>query len=192
MSLLALAGVSAVRGGRTLFAGLDLTLRAGEAAVVTGPNGAGKTTLLRIAAGLADADAGTVDRGERIAWLGEGAALDGERSLAAALEFWAFADGEADPRGRVATGLAAFGLAALGEVPVRLLSTGQRRRGALARVVASAAALWLLDEPANGLDASAVAALETALAAHRAAGGAVLVATHQPLALPDAREVRIG
>ena len=192
MSLLALAGVSAVRGGRTLFAGLDLTLRAGEAAVVIGPNGAGKTTLLRIAAGLADADAGTVDRSGRVAWLGEGAALDGERTLAAALHFWAVADGEADPRGRVATGLAAFGLTALGEVPVRLLSTGQRRRGALARVVASGAALWLLDEPANGLDASAVAALEAALAAHRAEGGAVLVATHQPLALPDAPEVRIG
>lgn len=192
MSLLALAGVSAVRGGRTLFASLDLTLRAGAAAIVTGPNGAGKTTLLRIAAGLADADAGTVDRAGRVAWLGEGAALDGERTLAAALHFWAVADGEGDPEGRVAKGLAAFDLTALGEVPVRLLSTGQRRRGALARVVASGAALWLLDEPANGLDASAVGALEVALAAHRAAGGAVLVATHQPLSLRDAHEVRIG
>lgn len=192
MTLLALARVSAVRGGRTLFAGLDLTLSAGGAVVVTGPNGAGKTTLLRIAAGLSAPDAGTIARTALIAWLGEGAALDGERSLAAALRFWAVADELPDPDARVERGLTALDLGQLADVPVRLLSTGQRRRGALARVVASGAELWLLDEPANGLDTAAVTALEGALAAHRAAGGAVLVATHQPLDLPDAREVRIG
>ena len=192
MTLLALAGVSTVRGGRTLFADRDLTLAAGAATVVTGPNGAGKTTLLRIAAGLVAPDAGTVERNARIAWLGESAALDGERELAAALRFWAVTDAAPDPDGRVARGLAAFDLTDLAEIPVRLLSTGQRRRGALARVVASEANLWLLDEPANGLDATAVGALESAVAVHRAAGGAVLIATHQPLDLPDAQTVRIG
>ena len=74
---------------------------------------------------------------------------------------------------------------------MRLLSTGQRRRAALARVVASGAELWLLDEPASGLDVASVAVLEALIARHRAEGGAVLVATHQPLALPDAIEVRL-
>lgn len=192
MSLLTLAGLSAVRGGRTLFAALDLTLAPGEAAVATGPNGSGKTTLLRIAAGLSRADAGTVARTERVAWLGEPTALDGERTLAAALHFWANTDGLPDPEGRVARGLAMLDLSDLASVPVRLLSAGQRRRCGLARVAASGADLWLLDEPTNGLDAAAMASLERVLAEHRAAGGAVLAATHQPLALPGAQMVRIG
>lgn len=192
MTLLALADVTAVRGGRTLFDRLDLTLAPGGAAIVTGPNGAGKTTLLRIAAGLADADAGTVRRTGRVGWLGEPAALDGERTLAAALRFWAATDELSEPDARVARALAAFALTELAQVPVRLLSAGQRRRGALARTVASEAELWLLDEPANGLDTAATALLETALAAHRASGGVALVATHQPLDLPDAQAIRIG
>lgn len=192
MTLLALTGVAAVRGGRKLFEALDLSLAPGGAAVVTGPNGAGKTTLLRIAAGLAEPDAGTVSRTGRIAWLGEAAALDAERSLATALRFWAASDDRPGPAARVARGLAAFGLSELAEVPVRLLSAGQRRRGALARTVAGEADLWLLDEPANGLDAAGLALLQQALAAHRAVGGAVLVATHQPIDLPDAHAMPIG
>lgn len=186
MSLLTLAGLAGARGGGTLFADLDLTLAAGGAALVTGPNGAGKSTLLRIAGGLLAPAAGRVERTGRVAWLGEAAALDGERTLAQALAFWAQLDG-ADVAERTVRGLAAFGLTELGEVPVRFLSTGQRRRAALARVVASRADLWLLDEPANGLDAASVTALEAAIAGHRDGGGAVLVATHQPLALPGAQ-----
>ncbi|MCH7863045.1 MAG: ATP-binding cassette domain-containing protein, partial [Proteobacteria bacterium] len=87
--------------------------------------------------------------------------------------------------------LAAVGLADLAPVPVRMLSTGQRRRAALARVVASGAPVWLLDEPGNGLDIASVALLEGLIAGHRAAGGIALVATHLPLALPDAREVAL-
>lgn len=192
MTLLRLAGVAGVRGGRVLFDALDLALAPGAAALVTGPNGAGKTTLLRIAAGLLPPAAGRVERTGATAWLGEAAALDGERTLAAALRFWARADGADDADERVARGLAAVGLAALAAVPVRFLSTGQRRRAALARVVASAAPLWVLDEPANGLDAAAEAALAALIAAHRAAGGAVLAASHQPLALPGAARVALG
>ena len=88
--------------------------------------------------------------------------------------------------------LDAVGLAHIAEVPVRLLSTGQRRRAALARVVASGAPVWLLDEPANGLDVASVAVLERLIAEHRAGGGTVLVATHTPIALPDAVEVILG
>ena len=84
-----------------------------------------------------------------------------------------------------------LGLAELAQVPVRLLSTGQRRRAALARVVASGAAVWLLDEPANGLDAASVATLERLIADHCAAGGIALVATHLPLSLPQAHEIAL-
>jgi heme exporter protein A len=92
---------------------------------------------------------------------------------------------------RVAAALGAVGLDDLEDVPVRLLSTGQRRRAALARVVAAGAALWLLDEPASGLDAAAVARLEALIDGHRGGGGAVVVTTHQPLALPDAATVTL-
>ena len=84
-----------------------------------------------------------------------------------------------------------MGIDHLAEIPVRFLSTGQRKRAALARVVASGARLWLLDEPANGLDTASVAALEAAIDTHRAGGGAVLVASHVPVALPDAQDLRL-
>ncbi|MEP7007172.1 MAG: ATP-binding cassette domain-containing protein, partial [Sphingomonas bacterium] len=83
-------------------------------------------------------------------------------------------------------------LSALAEVPVRLLSTGQRRRAALARVVASGAPVWLLDEPANGLDDASVGTLETLIASHRAAGGIALIATHLPIDVPGAQSIALG
>jgi heme exporter protein A len=169
-----------------LFEGVSFVLAPGDAALVTGPNGAGKSSLIRVAAGLLTPAAGAIEGSAPRALLGEAAALDPELSLAAALRFWAEIDGRADA---VPTALEAVGLAALAQVPVRLLSTGQRRRAALARVVASGAPIWLLDEPANGLDIESVRALEGLIAAHRANGGIALVATHLPLALPDAIEV---
>lgn len=186
-ALLRLAGVTARRGGRTLFEGLDLVLQAGEAAVLTGPNGIGKSSLIRLAAGLLRADAGQVARAEA-ALADEHLALDERRRLGDALAFWARRGG----REQVAAGMAAMGLDHLAEVPVRMLSTGQRKRAALARVIASGAPLWLLDEPANGLDGEGQERLAAAMAAHRAAGGAILAATHQPLGLDDARQVALG
>jgi heme exporter protein A len=177
-------GVAGARGGRVLFEGVSLDLRAGDAALVTGPNGAGKTTLLRILAGLLRPLAGRVVREGGVGWAGEALALDGERPLRDALGFWAGVDG-------AVPALAALGLEPLGQVPVRLMSTGQRRRAALARVVASGAGVWLLDEPANGLDVGAVAVLERLVAEHRGGGGCVVVASHQPVALPGAVEVRL-
>ncbi|SFP95948.1 heme ABC exporter ATP-binding protein CcmA [Sphingomonas rubra] len=186
--ILRLDQVACARGGRLLFANLDLTLGRGDAGVVTGPNGAGKSSLLRLCAGLLRPFEGRIETGSR-ALLGEQCALDGERALAAALAFWATLDGTRD---RVEPALAAVDLLPLADVPVRLLSTGQRRRAGLARVVASGAALWLLDEPANGLDTASIARLEALVADHRAAGGAVLVATHLPLALPGGATIALG
>jgi heme exporter protein A len=181
---LAFRNVACARGGRLLWSGIDFTIGPGAAMLVTGPNGAGKSSLLRIAAGLLRPFDGTVERVAPPALLAEQHALDPELPLARALGFWAMLDG-----GRPA--LDAVNLAPLAEVPVRLLSTGQRRRAGLARVVASGAPLWLLDEPASGLDLDSVAMLENLVAAHRAGGGAVLVASHTALDLPDAQALAL-
>jgi heme exporter protein A len=187
LSLLELRAVACIRGGRLLFEGLDLHLEPGGAALAIGPNGAGKSSLIRIAAGLLPTAAGTVEREGPAALADEGLALDPKLTLAQALGFWSRLDGTGPNQA-----MAAMGLARLGRVPVRMLSTGQRKRAALARVLASGAPLWLLDEPANGLDPDGQARLEGAIAAHRAGGGAVLAASHQPLALPGAARVSLG
>ncbi|QLC25239.1 heme ABC exporter ATP-binding protein CcmA [Parasphingopyxis algicola] len=187
---LTLAGLGCVRGDRALFSGLDLALKAGGAALVTGPNGAGKTSLLRVIAGLLPKPAGTVEIAGTIAFAGEQAALDRELPLERALRYWAALDRR--DAGAIRAALDSMALGDLADVPVRMLSTGQSKRAALARVIAGAADIWLLDEPANGLDSDARARLEAAIAGHRAAGGIVVAATHQPLAMPDATNVPIG
>lgn len=177
------ASVACLRGGATLFEDMTFVLGDGDALLVTGPNGAGKSSLVRIAAGLLAPARGEVARGDGVAMLAESLALDVERPLIDALSFWARLDGGDD---RIGDALQAMALAPLSQVPVRMLSTGQRRRAGMARVIASGAPLWLLDEPANGLDTASLSLLEAAVAAHRAGGGAALVASHVPIALPGA------
>ena len=181
MNLLTVEGATLVRGGRLLFEELDLKLGAGEAAHVTGPNGCGKSSLIRMVAGLLAPSAGRIERAA-VALADEGLALDRELPLRRALAFWG------GPR--LSEAMAAFDLDRLAEVPVRLLSTGQAKRARLARVMASAAPLWLLDEPLNGLDRDGVARLDAAVVAHRASGGAVLAASHGALG-GDWREVTL-
>lgn len=184
--MIAFEGVACERGGRRLFEGISFSVAAGGALLVRGPNGAGKSSLLRLAAGLLAPAEGRVVGSAARGWLGELHTLDPELPLARALGFWAGLDGA---RAGLAAALARAGLATLAEVPVRLLSTGQRRRAALVPLLAAAAPVWLLDEPASGLDVAAVDLLGGLIAEHRAAGGAVLIATHQPIALPGAREL---
>jgi heme exporter protein A len=187
LSLIELRAVACDRGGRRLFEALDLVLEPGGAALVTGPNGTGKSSLLRLAAGLLRPSAGSIERRSAIALADENAALDLRLGLGRALAFWSRLDG-ADPT----PAMAAMGLEPLAEMPVRMLSTGQRKRASLARVLASGAPLWLLDEPVNGLDSEGGSRLEAAMAAHRAGGGAILAASHQPLTLPGATRVALG
>ena len=186
MSVLALDSIACRRGGRLLFEGLSLVLGPGEAAIVTGPNGAGKSSLLRVAAGLLRPASGNVER-EAAALVDEHDSLDERLGLRDALGFWAGMDGVS-----AIPGMEAMGIAHLAQVPVRMLSTGQRKRAALARMLACNAPLWLLDEPATGLDEEGQERLAKGMAAHRIRGGAILAATHQPLVLPDAGTVALG
>lgn len=171
-TLLRLEEVALRRGGRLLFEDLDLDLGPGEFLLVTGPNGSGKSSMLRMIAGLLQPERGRIERA-RAALADDNLALDRELPLGSALRFWG---GSAD------RAMTALGLAQLSEVPVRLLSSGQAKRAALARVAASGAPLWLLDEPLNALDASSSERLLSLVECHRASGGAVVAASHQPLA----------
>ncbi len=182
--------VACLRGDRLLFEGLSFSLGAGDAALLTGPNGAGKSSLMRLAAGLLPLSAGTIDHEGRIAHAGEAPALDMRLPLAGALGFWAGIDGSDEDAVRKA--LDRMGIANLAEVPVHMLSTGQRKRATLARLLAARADIWLLDEPGNGLDTASLGRLTAAMAAHRAGGGIVLLATHQPLDLPGALPIELG
>jgi heme exporter protein A len=182
MRLLHAEALALVRGGRQLFEALDLHLDGGEALHVIGPNGSGKSSLIRLVAGLLRPAAGKIERAPA-ALADEGLALDRETPLGRALAFW---------KGpRLAEAMSAFALDELADVPVRLLSTGQAKRARLARVMASDAPLWLLDEPLNGLDRRGSEELNLAIAAHRAAGGAVLAASHLPLA-GEWRQLELG
>ena len=176
---LRLNDVACLRGGRLLFRGVSLTLGPGDGALLTGPNGIGKSSLLRICAGLLPAFAGTIERTGGIAMTDERLALDMDVPLVKALGFWADLDGAG--RDAIDRAMAAMALTPLSDIPVRMLSTGQRKRAMLARVIASGAAIWLLDEPANGLDTASIDLLGRAVAAHLAAGGIVVAASHQPL-----------
>ncbi|MDE2595864.1 MAG: heme ABC exporter ATP-binding protein CcmA [Sphingomonadales bacterium] len=167
------------RGDRVLFAGLSLDLGPGAACQVTAANGIGKSSLIRILAGLAPAWAGSVTREGMAGLLDERPALDPHQPLGKALAFWHAVDDGHDP-----VMLARLGLDDLLDVPVRYLSTGQKKRAALARLIGQQAQIWLLDEPLNGLDTAAVALVETLVADHCASGGLCVIASHQPFALP--------
>jgi len=173
------------RGDRVLFSGLSFALGPGEALQVSGPNGVGKSSLIRILAGLLRPLAGRVERDGRLALLDERPALDGDLPLASALAFWSRLDGGRPPLGYL-------GLDELLDVPVRYLSTGQRKRAALARVAGQDAPMWLLDEPLNGLDREAIGLCEALVSEHCAAGGIAVIASHQPFALPALRALELG
>jgi heme exporter protein A len=171
--------LSCVRGGRILFRGLTFALEPGQAGLLTGPNGVGKSSLLRLLAGLLQPSAGMCKIPETKALCDDRLALDEYLPLEQALRFWAMLDGKG--QAEVASAMTRAGLDHLAEVPVRYFSTGQRQRARLARTYLADARLWLLDEPANGLDTDSVDQLGRTLQSHLDDGGIILAASHIPL-----------
>jgi len=165
------------RGDRVLFRGLSFSLGETKALQVIGPNGTGKSSLLRILAGLLRPFEGKVECNRQMALLDERLPLDGDLSLGRALRFWCDVDGI----GFLARESAAddLGLTNLLDVPVRYLSTGQRKRAAILQSNSRMAGVWLLDEPLNGLDVDAAAEFQQRVAAFLAEGGIAVIASHQ-------------
>ncbi len=199
--------LACMRGGRTVFAKLDFGFAPGELVVLRGPNGAGKSSLLRVLAGLVAPAEGTLawhgadiaddpaGHRARLQYVGHLDALKANLTAREHLRFHAALrevgarDGEAH---HIAHALDVFGLAKLADRPARFLSQGQKRRVALARLCVAPAALWLLDEPTNGLDTEGVACLAAAIADKREGGGIVVAATHLDFPGSQARTLTLS
>jgi len=191
--------LSGERGGQPVFSGVDFSLGAGDALIVTGPNGSGKSTLLRVIAGLLPPAAGRVrleGGGEAFPtvasaahYLGHQNAMKPALTVAENLVFWRDFSGDAELR--VETALDLVKLGAIGHLPYGYLSTGQRRRAAIARLLVNRRPLWLLDEPTAGLDAESERLFSGLLENHRAGGGMLIAATHLPLGLHGGTELRM-
>ena len=198
MRLLA-SDLACFRGGRQVLSGLTFDLAAGEALLVTGPNGAGKSSLLRLVAGLLPLAGGEISLagadpeltvGEQAHYLGHQDAVKTALSVRENLDFWSRFLGETDlpaltrPRRRRPR-------RHLAHLPAGYLSAGQRRRLSIARLIAVPRPIWLLDEPTSALDSAAQATLATLMAQHLAGGGMILAATHGPIGLEEAKELRL-
>jgi heme exporter protein A len=200
--LLTARDLACIRAGRPVFARLSFALAAGEVLLLRGPNGSGKSSLLRILAGFLRpalgrlAWAGTTiesdapDHRPRLHYVGHADPIKGALT---ARENLAFAVAVSGGRaGAVDQALAGFDLTRLADLPARYLSAGQRRRLSLARLLAADRPLWLLDEPGVGLDLANRARLEGVVAAHRAAGGIAVIASHGDVAIAGARVLELA
>lgn len=186
------------RGGRRVFQGLNFSLGAGEALVVTGRNGAGKSSLLRVIAGLVRIAAGrlALEGGEhdtpvaeQAHYLGHQDALKPSLTVGENLQFWAEFFGVG--RAAAEPALDTVDLSPLAGLPAAYLSAGQRRRLSIARLVAVPRPIWLLDEPTSALDVPSQKRLAELMRGHLAGGGMIVAAAHGPIGLERARELNM-
>lgn len=193
---LSASGLTVLRGGRTIFADRAFSVGSGELLALTGPNGSGKTTMLRTVAGLLPPAAGEIrlddeaEIGRHCHFLGSLDALKPGQTLVENLDFWRRvlrSDGLSPIKA-----LERVGLAELADLPAGILSSGQRRRVAIARLLVAQRPVWLLDEPTTALDSAAEQTLGDLLEAHLGGGGIVLAATHRPLPAPTAATLSFG
>lgn len=188
------------RGGEAVFSGIGFDLGAGEFLLVTGPNGSGKSTLLRIIAGLLPAAEGSIflegggddwpDVAAACHYLGHMNAMKPALTVTENLRFWQDFHGE--PELAVPETLEAVRLGAIGHLPFGYLSAGQRRRAAIARLLLNHRPVWLLDEPTAGLDRASDGEFARLMRLHLDRGGIIVAATHLPLGIEGARELRMG
>jgi heme exporter protein A len=201
--MLTATGLACVRGERRLFSGIDLAVAPGEWLHLQGENGAGKTSLLRILVGLTPAAEGEIRwKGESIRVLGEDfrremvylghhAAIKEDLTALENLQIAAALDGaELADRDALAA-LHRMGLKGREELPVRVLSQGQKRRVLLARLLARKAALWVLDEPFTALDVKAVQMLSDLIGEHVAAGGMAVLTSHQSMPIAGGKSLAL-
>jgi heme exporter protein A len=191
--------VSVDRGARSIIQDLSFRVAPGELLLLTGPNGAGKTTLIRAMAGLIGLATGSftlstaapdTPLAEHCHYVGHANGVKATLTAAENLSFWAdFLGGEAAD---VTHALDVMALAPLATIPAAYLSAGQKRRLGLARLLVARRAVWLLDEPTVSLDTASVRLLAGAIEAHLASGGLAVAATHIPLGVAGARELRLG
>ena len=187
--LLEVSELSIARGGVRVLEGVSLALAPGAALVLRGPNGIGKTTLLRTVAGLQPPLAGRIAVApESLVYAGHADGIKATLTVAENLAFWARVFGTTD----ISQAIDAFALGPLATRPAGALSAGQKRRLGLARLLVTGRAVWLLDEPTVSLDVDAAAMFAGAVAAHLAAGGAALLATHIELGLDGATAVDLA
>ena len=176
---LQIEALTVLRGQRVVIDRLTHQQNLGQLCILTGANGAGKSTLLRSIAGRLPAESGHIECYLPRIYIGHADGLAGAISGRKNLQSWAAVNEITVRSDTIDQALAGFDANGFADMPVQLLSRGQRRRLALARLLlAPSPSIWLLDEPHTGLDRDSKKRLETAISAHLEAGGAVLAATH--------------
>jgi len=190
--LLEAVNLECVRGDRPLFSQLSFRLKPGELMHVTGVNGSGKTTLLRTLCGLTHAAAGEVrwngstiqelgdDYRSQLAYVGHSNGIQGELTAEENLRAAACL-GTAVETTRIQETLERLGLAPYRHFPSKVLSQGQKRRLALARLAILRKSLWVLDEPLSALDVNSVVLMTEILMEHLARDGMIIMTSHQEI-----------